>query len=33
MLYSVAGGSLEPWAEAQMIRFGVGLVGDGRRSP
>ena len=27
MLYSVAGGSLEPWAEPQMIRFAVGLVG------
>jgi rod shape determining protein RodA len=27
MLYSVAGGSLQPWAEAQMLRFGVGLVG------
>jgi rod shape determining protein RodA len=26
MLYSVAGGSLEPWAERQMIRFGVGMV-------
>jgi rod shape determining protein RodA len=26
MLYSVAGGSLEPWAEAQMIRFAAGLV-------
>lgn len=27
MLFSVAGGSLHPWAEPQMIRFGVGLVG------
>jgi rod shape determining protein RodA len=27
MLYSVAGGSVHPWAEAQMLRFGVGLVG------
>ncbi len=26
MLYSVAGGSFQPWAEPQMIRFGVGLV-------
>ncbi len=26
MLYSVAGGSVEPWAEPQMIRFGVGIV-------
>ncbi len=26
MLYSVAGGSLEPWAEAQMKRFAVGMV-------
>src|SRR6188508_1224888 len=26
MLYSVAGGSLEPWAEAQMLRFAAGLV-------
>ena len=26
MLYSVAGGSTEPWAEPQMIRFGVGMV-------
>ncbi|MBB5223698.1 rod shape determining protein RodA [Amaricoccus macauensis] len=26
MLYSVAGGSLEPWAEAQILRFGVGLL-------
>ena len=30
MLYSVAGGSLEPWAEAQMVRFGVGIVGHDR---
>ena len=27
MLFSVAGGSVHPWAEPQMIRFGVGLVG------
>ena len=27
MLYSVADGSLEPWAEAQMIRFGIGVAG------
>lgn len=26
MLYSVAGGDLEPWAMRQMIRFGAGLV-------
>jgi rod shape determining protein RodA len=26
MLYSVAGGSLQPWAEPQMKRFAVGLV-------
>lgn len=26
MLYSVAGGSMLPWAEPQMKRFGVGLV-------
>lgn len=26
MLYSVAGGSLTPWAEPQMKRFGLGLV-------
>lgn len=26
MLYSVAGGSFEPWAEPQMQRFGVALV-------
>ncbi len=26
MLYSVAGGSYDPWARAQMIRFGVGFV-------
>jgi rod shape determining protein RodA len=25
MLYSVAGGSFNPWAEAQMKRFGLGL--------
>ncbi len=26
MLYSIAGGSLQPWAEPQMMRFAVGLV-------
>ncbi|MEO1314236.1 MAG: FtsW/RodA/SpoVE family cell cycle protein, partial [Pseudomonadota bacterium] len=26
MLYSVADGSWDPWAERQMIRFGVGMV-------
>ncbi|MEM1346645.1 MAG: rod shape-determining protein RodA [Pseudomonadota bacterium] len=26
MLYSVAGGSMEPWAGRQMARFGVGLI-------
>ncbi len=26
MLYSIAGGSLEPWAEQQIRRFGVGLI-------
>jgi rod shape determining protein RodA len=26
MLYSVAGGSTEPWAGPQMLRFGVGMV-------
>ncbi|MEY3309359.1 MAG: rod shape-determining protein RodA, partial [Pseudomonadota bacterium] len=26
MLYSVAGGDLQPWAEPQMKRFAVGLV-------
>ena len=26
MLYSVAGGSFDPWAEPQMKRFGMGLV-------
>ena len=26
MLYSVAGGSLQPWAEPQMERFGFGLA-------
>ena len=26
MLYSVAGGSLDPWARAQMIRFSAGLA-------
>jgi rod shape determining protein RodA len=27
MLYSVAGGSTQPWAEPQIVRFGVGMVG------
>lgn len=27
MLYSVAGGSLDPWAEPQMKRFALGLAG------
>jgi rod shape determining protein RodA len=27
MLYSVAGGALEPWSRPQMIRFGVGMAG------
>ena len=27
MLYSVAGGRLEVWAEPQMKRFAVGMVG------
>lgn len=27
MLYSVAGGSFEPWAAAQMKRFAIGIVG------
>ncbi len=26
MLYSVAGGSLEPWAGRQMSRFAVGVA-------
>lgn len=26
MLYSVAGGSLDPWADAQIVRFGAGLL-------
>ncbi len=26
MLYSAAGGSLEPWAQRQMVRFGMGFV-------
>ncbi len=26
MLFSVAGGALDPWARPQMLRFGVGLV-------
>ena len=25
-LYSAAGGSLEPWAGRQMVRFGVGII-------
>lgn len=27
MLYSVAGGSYDPWARVQILRFGVGMVG------
>lgn len=27
MLYSVAGGSITPWAKSQMIRFVIGLTG------
>ncbi|MFV0359170.1 rod shape-determining protein RodA [Tropicimonas sp.] len=27
MLYSVAGGSLQPWAEPQMKRFAIGMAG------
>ncbi len=27
MLYSAAGGSFQPWAEKQMIRFAIGLAG------
>ena len=30
-LYSAAGGSMEPWASRQLVRFGVGLVGIGFR--
>lgn len=26
MLYSVAGGSMEPWAGRQIVRFGIGIV-------
>lgn len=26
LLYSVAGGSLEPWADRQMVRFGIGMA-------
>jgi rod shape determining protein RodA len=26
MLYSAAGGNFDPWADRQMVRFGVGLV-------
>ena len=26
MLYSVAGGSIDPWARAQMVRFGAGMA-------
>ena len=26
MLYSVAGGSFQPWAQPQMVRFAVGVV-------
>ena len=25
MLFSVAGGSIEPWAKVQMIRFSIGF--------
>lgn len=27
LLYALAGGSLDPWARPQMIRFGLGFVG------
>lgn len=27
MLYSAAGGDLDPWASRQMVRFGIGLLG------
>lgn len=27
MLYSAAGGDLNPWASRQMLRFGIGMVG------
>lgn len=27
MLYSAAGGDLDPWASRQMVRFGVGFLG------
>ena len=27
MLYSAAGGSYDPWASRQMVRFGIGLIG------
>ena len=26
LLYSVAGGSFEPWADRQIVRFGIGMV-------
>ncbi len=26
VLYSAAGGSLEPWADRSIMRFGIGLV-------
>ncbi len=26
MLYSVAGGSIDPWVSRQMVRFGIGLT-------
>ena len=26
MLYSAGGGNYSPWAERQMVRFGVGIV-------
>ena len=27
MLYSAAGGNMDPWASRQMMRFGLGLIG------
>jgi len=27
MLYSAAGGDIDPWASRQMVRFGVGMLG------
>ena len=26
LLYSVAGGSFEPWADRQIVRFGIGML-------